>query len=272
MGAQGGGVPPSKQRPYDQALSLGFKELTARRADAARFQALGATLDGAGLTLPVLGQAVAVDLENRTVSVRGGRPVRVAWAVLTVHYLCATPPPEDAREVSFSYFQDCHTYLSVFGKRIIGRFLATSGRSSAQFVRSAEREGGTRLDRGGAGTGHDSLDGSASPEPASGRRGLPVAALGPRSAGPVMRAEPAPAPAVGAAAVGYTFQVFPRLPLAILRHEGDEEIGPGASVLYRADAEGILPAEDRVVAAELVLDALAGKPIEEVEECHEKRS
>ncbi|MCX6995600.1 MAG: DUF3786 domain-containing protein [Kiritimatiellaeota bacterium] len=62
---------------------------------------------------------------------------------------------------------------------------------------------------------------------------------------------------------GYRFDIFPRLPVTLIRYEGDDEVGPGASVIYRADAERLLPAEDRVVAAELLLDALAGKPMSE---------
>ena len=72
--------------------------------------------------------------------------------------------------------------------------------------------------------------------------------------------------------VFYRFDVFPRVPIVIVRYEGDDELGPGASVIYRADAEHLLPAEDRVVVAELLLDALSGKSIEEHPgECNEKR-
>jgi hypothetical protein len=66
-----------------------------------------------------------------------------------------------------------------------------------------------------------------------------------------------------AAAVGYRFDVFPRVPIVIVRYAGDDELGPGASVVYRADAYRLLPAEDRIVAAELVLDALSGRSMEE---------
>ncbi len=66
-----------------------------------------------------------------------------------------------------------------------------------------------------------------------------------------------------ASGLGYRFDVFPRLPIAVVRYEGDEELGPGAGVIYRADAQHLLPAEDRIVAAELLLDSLAGKPVEE---------
>ena len=61
----------------------------------------------------------------------------------------------------------------------------------------------------------------------------------------------------------YRFDVLPRVPITMIRHEGDEELGPGANVVYRADMERLLPPEDRVVVAELLLDALSGKPIEE---------
>ena len=64
-------------------------------------------------------------------------------------------------------------------------------------------------------------------------------------------------------AVGYRFDVFPRVPIAIVRYEGDEELRPGASVIYRADAAHLLPAEDRIVATELLLDTLCGKSMEE---------
>jgi hypothetical protein len=63
--------------------------------------------------------------------------------------------------------------------------------------------------------------------------------------------------------LGYRFDVFPRVPITIVRYEGDEEVAAGASIVYRADAGQLLPAEDRVVAAELLLDALAGKPVTE---------
>ncbi|MGC8861631.1 MAG: DUF3786 domain-containing protein [Armatimonadota bacterium] len=63
--------------------------------------------------------------------------------------------------------------------------------------------------------------------------------------------------------LGYRFDVFPRVPITIIRYAGDDELDPWASVVYRADAQHLLPAEDRIVAAELVLDALHGKPMEQ---------
>ena len=61
----------------------------------------------------------------------------------------------------------------------------------------------------------------------------------------------------------YRFDVLPRVPITIVRHDGDEELGPDANVIYRADAERLLPTEDCVVVAELLLETLSGVPIHE---------
>ena len=64
--------------------------------------------------------------------------------------------------------------------------------------------------------------------------------------------------------LGYRFYILPRVPVTIVRYDGDEDFGPGANFVYRADIRNLLPPEDRVVAAELLLDALSGKPFEEL--------
>jgi hypothetical protein len=61
----------------------------------------------------------------------------------------------------------------------------------------------------------------------------------------------------------YSFSVLPRVLIDIVRYEGDEEFGPDANIVYRADAANLLPAEDRIVAGELLLEALSGRPLEE---------
>jgi hypothetical protein len=200
------------QRPYDQALEKGLVRLSSRWPSPEKCEALGLTVTADQIRVPVLGRMVTVDPASRGVWIGAAERVRSVWAVLVVHYLCAENVVPDFREVSFSYFQDCRDYLSVFGKRITARFLATSGRSSVGFAQLAEKCGGVRVP--GPGT-------------------------------------------------GYRFDVFPRVPITIVRYEGDEEVAAGASIVYRADAGQLLPAEDRVVAAELLLDALAGKPVTE---------
>ena len=209
----GGFALPPPQRPYDRALQAGFDALRAAPPTPDKLAALGASLVSASvIRLPALGCGLEIDLGRRTVGVEQAGPARPVWAVLAVHYLIAADVAPDSREVSFSCFPDCQSYLSVFGKRIVGRFLATTGRSTPSFEQAAAQVAGTRLP------------------------------------GPGIR---------------YRFEVMPRVPVVIVRYEGDSEIAPGAGVLYRADAERLLPAEDRVVAAELLLDALGGKPMTE---------
>ena len=203
---------PPRQRPYDQALQRGFDALLARLPSPGRLADLGAAMTAGTVRLPALNRSLNIRLKQRDVLVEESGRARSVWAVLAVHYLCAEDFAPDPHEVSFGHFQDCRSYLSVFGARITGRFLATTGRTSQQFVRLAEQSGGTKVP--GAGT-------------------------------------------------GYRFNVLPRVPITIVRYEGDDEVSPGASIIYRADVERLLPAEDRVVAAELLLDALCGKPMTE---------
>ena len=210
-----------QQRPYDQALQRGMDILRSRMPSPERLQSLGATLTAKTILLPALNRTLNIDLEQRSVAVDKAGRARPVWAVLAVHYLCAENLAPDLQEVSFSYFQDCRSYLSVFGKRITARFLATSGRSNIEFERLAEQCAGTRV---------------------------------PHSE------------------TAYRFDVFPRVPITIIRYEGDEEVPAGASILYRADAERLLPAEDRVVAAELLLDILSGKPMTENGGLYDRRN
>jgi len=203
---------PPKQQPYEIAFEMGFDALLARMPSAEKLEALGATPESGVIKVLVLNRRVLVDTRDREVYVEGRAGARRAWALLVLHYLRAEDVSPDAREVSIGHFADCRGYLTVFGNRIIGRFLATVGRSPERFIELSEQLGGTRLS--GPGT-------------------------------------------------SYRFDVLPRVPITIIRHEGDEELGPGANVIYRADIERLLPPEDRVVIAELLLDALSGKPIEE---------
>jgi len=61
----------------------------------------------------------------------------------------------------------------------------------------------------------------------------------------------------------YRFDVFPRLPITFIRYEGDDDFPPEANIVYRADAGLLLPPEDRIVAAEAIIEALSGRAISE---------
>ncbi|MCX8052569.1 MAG: DUF3786 domain-containing protein [Armatimonadetes bacterium] len=206
-----GQIPPP-QRPYEQAFELGFEALALRAPTDAHLIALGAERSGNVIKLPVLHRQLLIDQDTREVSVEGGGKARLGWAILALHYLCASDLSDDPREFALGHFTDCRSYVSVFNNRIVRRFLATAGKDAKLFAERAEQIGGVLLERPG---------------------------------------------------MAYSFSVLPRVPIVIVRYEGDYELGPGASVIFRADAEHLLPAEDRIVAAELLLDSLSGKSIDE---------
>ena len=203
---------PPRQRPHDRAYELAFDELVSRDLSGETLDALGVTRENGLIRVPVLNSALVVDIESREVRMEDGGAARSVWALLALHYLCAGDVSLDSREVSFGHFGECRSYVGVFRNRIIGRFLATVGKTDEQFEKASERLGATRTDHPG---------------------------------------------------VSYRFDVLPRIPITIIRHSGDDELGPDANVIYSADIEHLLPAEDCVVAVELVLDTLSGAPIDD---------
>ena len=207
-----GSIVPPRQQPYLLALGLGFDALLSRDMSDKRLEALGVQRIGDVIRVPALNRSLLVDLNNRTVCVENAGSARVSWALLAVHYLCAEDVSSDLREVSLAHFPSCRGYLAVFNKRIIRRFMATTGRTSQQFEQSSEQLQAERLS------------------------GLDMA---------------------------FRFPVLPRVPITIARFEGDEELEPDANVIYRADAGRLLPAEDCIVAVELLLDSLLGKSMED---------
>jgi hypothetical protein len=56
----------------------------------------------------------------------------------------------------------------------------------------------------------------------------------------------------------YYFKVFPRLPVMIVRFDGDGELPPGASFVYPDNAPALLPIEDVIVMSECLVDRLQG--------------
>ena len=211
LGRHGSCIPP-RQQPYVLALGIGFDALLSRELPSEKLEALGVQRIGDVIRVPAMNRSLLVDLENRTVCIEDVGCARASWALLAVHYLCAEDVSSDLREVSLAHFPQGRGYLAVFNKRIIGRFLATSGRTAQQFERSSEQLQAERL---------------------SGDH------------------------------LAFRFWVLPRVPIVIARYEGDEELEPGANVIYRADGQRLLPAEDCIVAAELALDSLSGKPMED---------
>ena len=57
----------------------------------------------------------------------------------------------------------------------------------------------------------------------------------------------------------FLFRVFPLFPVTVVWHAGDEELGPGATMLYAKDAAARMCVEDIVVMSELLVGKLSGK-------------
>lgn len=217
---------PPRQRPYELALHLAFERLKQDEPSDAKLRALGAVRQAGLIRIPALAESLLIDLEGQDVFFAGRdsgawpMPAGHAWALVALHHLCAADLSVDSRAVSFSEFTDCLGYVGVFAKRVIGRFLATSGRTREQFEAASLRIGGKRM---------------------------------------------------AAPGVAFAFKVLPRVPITVVWHAGDEELGAGANVIYQADAAHLLPAEDRIVTAELVIDALNGKQLAENGGVHAQR-
>jgi len=58
----------------------------------------------------------------------------------------------------------------------------------------------------------------------------------------------------------FDFDVFPRVPLRLIWHAGDEEFPPSATILLPANIEAYFSAEDVVVLSECFVARLGGRP------------
>jgi hypothetical protein len=58
--------------------------------------------------------------------------------------------------------------------------------------------------------------------------------------------------------LGFDFQVFPRVAVRLVWYEGDDEMGPSASLLLPGNIESFFCVEDIVVLSERLVARLAG--------------
>ena len=56
---------------------------------------------------------------------------------------------------------------------------------------------------------------------------------------------------------GFLYRVFPLLPVVIAWYEGEAELPPGASFMFPDSAQSLLPLEDIIVIAGLVVGRLS---------------
>ncbi|MEI7836585.1 MAG: DUF3786 domain-containing protein [Planctomycetota bacterium] len=60
--------------------------------------------------------------------------------------------------------------------------------------------------------------------------------------------------------LGFEFALFPRLPIRLVWHAGDDEFGPSATILLPRTIEALFCIEDIVVLSERLVSRLSGQP------------
>jgi hypothetical protein len=132
---------PPPQDSLQRAESLAFDALAHQAAEQMIW--LGAISTAALWRLPVLEDAMDVDLAARRVRTSAGREVSPAWRILVLHYLTISERPETlAPEITFADLPTGRTYAGVYQQRAIARLCAIGGRDAAQLRESATALGG----------------------------------------------------------------------------------------------------------------------------------
>jgi len=146
-----GPLPP--QTNYQVAFERGLERARGQRPEV--LAALGAerTADGS-YRLRVLDATFAVDLDRAAITLAGDEQpaaeaanVGLAWQILALHYLSASPPPPGpARWLSFADFQDARGYTPVYRGRVLHRLCGTVGRDRETFAAACHQLGGQPMD------------------------------------------------------------------------------------------------------------------------------
>ncbi len=140
-------VPP--QENLKVATERGFEALARQEHD--QFLWLGAEPTGDGWRLPVLDDALVVDLLARRVTTSAGVDVRPPWRILVLHYLAVDSRPEPSPpETTFADLATARSYAGVYHGRVIARLCATAGRDAERLSAAAESLGGQPAEGGDA--------------------------------------------------------------------------------------------------------------------------
>ena len=126
--ATGGGYGPP---PPQENLSEAFLRALAAVRDQPpeQIQWLGARQEGETWCLPVLGDVFEIDLASGGIHTSDGEEVRLAWRILTLHYLgVKSTPPADPPEITFPDLPGGRVYAKVYHARVNLRLCATAGR------------------------------------------------------------------------------------------------------------------------------------------------
>lgn len=137
---------PPPQVPFREVCRRAFEEIASvdPRILAGRS---GGTLCGTALRLVLLGRAVEVDLEGRTVRREGGGPVPDFVAASVARYLALSErlSGETGGWVGFADDPGARGYWGPFRSRVLAPLLASFGRRPEAFAAAALALGGVRV-------------------------------------------------------------------------------------------------------------------------------
>ncbi len=132
---------PSPQENLKVATERGFNALAGQAHDQLLW--LGAEPIGDGWRLPVLDEALEVDLVARRVTTSAEVDVGPPWRILVLHYLAIDSRPERLPpEITFPDLPTARSYAGVYHGRVISRLCATAGRDARRLFTAAKSLGG----------------------------------------------------------------------------------------------------------------------------------
>lgn len=140
------GTPPAQDN-LNRAIKLAFEALDGQSDEQMLW--LGAESAGRAWRLPVLAEAIDVDLFARQVTTSSGQSVGPHWQILVLHYLGIRSRPEErVPEVTFADLQTARSYAGVYHGRTVGRLCATVGRDAEGLRAAAGALGGRSVAAG----------------------------------------------------------------------------------------------------------------------------
>ena len=110
---------------------------------------LGAKRQGNTWRLPVLDDALHVDLPIGRITASAGKEVGPHWRILALHYLAVRSRPESRKpEKTFADLAAARSYAGVYHQRVIARLCATAGRDAETLSTAADGLGGRSAEAG----------------------------------------------------------------------------------------------------------------------------